>query len=262
MVHQPKGCDVTVLNYVRCRDTREPVPNTRKPVYVIMIDWVCAINRVAASGDKTAYALLWERWLLSNLSLLYLWSILTELQLALLSKLLTPLWSFKLIPWIINYKAVWVISSSSNACAIMVVDNNGSSTSIVLRCPFNFNNVVSPSSTWYVPLYVFHQMSSWNVVLPKNAADKGDGEKDRMEKRQTRAYCMNFKEESNFCWPKFLLRQWPSLDIFTFLGLLWTCMQKKTGCNLKHAFPQWFQGKELHWYDKGFLGRKQTCGRW
>ena len=26
-----------------------------------MIDWVCAINSVAASGDKTAYALLWDR---------------------------------------------------------------------------------------------------------------------------------------------------------------------------------------------------------
>ena len=25
---QPKGCDVTVLNYVRRRHTREPVPNT------------------------------------------------------------------------------------------------------------------------------------------------------------------------------------------------------------------------------------------
>ena len=41
------------------------VPNAWKPVHVTMIDWVCAINSVAASGDKTAYALLWERWLLS-----------------------------------------------------------------------------------------------------------------------------------------------------------------------------------------------------
>ena len=75
---KPKGCDVTVLNFVRCRDTREPVPNTWKPVYVTMIDWICAINRVATSGDKTAYALLWERWLLSNLSLLYLWAGLSQ----------------------------------------------------------------------------------------------------------------------------------------------------------------------------------------
>ena len=41
------------------------VPNAWKPVHVTMIDWVCAINSVAASGDKTAYALRWERWLLS-----------------------------------------------------------------------------------------------------------------------------------------------------------------------------------------------------
>ena len=39
--------------------------NYVEPVHVTMIDWVCAINSVAASGDKTAYALLWERWLLS-----------------------------------------------------------------------------------------------------------------------------------------------------------------------------------------------------
>ena len=43
----------------------ERVPNAWKPVHVTMIDWVCAISSVAASGDKTAYALLWERWLLS-----------------------------------------------------------------------------------------------------------------------------------------------------------------------------------------------------
>ena len=53
---QPKGCDVTVLNYVRRRHTGERVPNTWKPVYVPMIDWVCAIHRAAANGDKTAYA--------------------------------------------------------------------------------------------------------------------------------------------------------------------------------------------------------------
>ena len=35
--------------------------NYVEPVHVTMIDWVCAINSVAASGDKTAYALLWER---------------------------------------------------------------------------------------------------------------------------------------------------------------------------------------------------------
>ena len=58
---QLKGCDVTVLNYVRRRHTRERVPNTGKPVYVTMIDGVCAINRIAASSDTTAYALRWPR---------------------------------------------------------------------------------------------------------------------------------------------------------------------------------------------------------
>ena len=54
--------------------TRERVPNAWKPVHVTMIDWVCAINSVAASGDKTAYALLWERWLLSAPYLIPPWA--------------------------------------------------------------------------------------------------------------------------------------------------------------------------------------------
>ena len=52
------------------------VPNAWKPVHVTMIDCVCAINSVAASGDNTAYALLWERWLLSAPYLIPPWSVL------------------------------------------------------------------------------------------------------------------------------------------------------------------------------------------
>ena len=70
---QTKGCEVTVLNYVRSRHTRERVPNTWNPVYVTMIDWVCAINRVATSGDKTTYALLWSLCLLSTPYLITPW---------------------------------------------------------------------------------------------------------------------------------------------------------------------------------------------
>ena len=62
------GRGVNRVYCVRRRHTRERVPNTWKPVYVTMIDWVCAINSVAASSDKMAYALLWERWLLRNSS--------------------------------------------------------------------------------------------------------------------------------------------------------------------------------------------------
>ena len=56
------------------------VPNAWKPVHVTMIDWVCAINSVAASGDKTAYALLWERWLLSAPYLIPPWAALIVLR--------------------------------------------------------------------------------------------------------------------------------------------------------------------------------------
>ena len=69
--------------------------------------------------------------------------------------------------------------------------------------------------------------SSWNVVLPKNAADKLDGEKDK------RAYCMNFKQDANSL-PKLSKEKWLSFDMHAeTIGVIL----------LRHAFSE-CRGKE------------------
>ena len=65
------------------------------------------------------------------------------------------------------------------------------------------------------------------MVLPKNAADKLDGEKDKQ-------YWMNFKEDANSL-PNLSKEKWLSLDMHAAtIGVILS----------RHAFPERCRGKE------------------
>ena len=66
------------------------------------------------------------------------------------------------------------------------------------------------------------------MVLPKNAADKLDGEKDKQK------YWMNFKQDANSL-PNLSKVKWLSLDMHAAtIGVI----------SSRHAFSEWCQGKE------------------